>query len=160
MKFTKKGQEEIVGFVVILVIVSVVILVLLWFLLTSPSEAAVESFEVESFIQTALQYTTDCEGNLEFLPIEELIIACEEKDSCLDGKDSCKVLEENLREVIESSWKVSEQSAIKGYDLKIYVNEQEKISVQKGIETTNYRGAVQDFARPGSDYQVSLNVYT
>ena len=156
---SKKAQEEIVGFVVILVIVSVIILVLLWFLLNNPSEAAVESFEIESFIQTALQYTTDCEGNLEFLPIEELIISCENKEKCLDKKDSCFVLEETFKKIIDSSWIVNNQSAIKGYKLNVYVNEGKKLVIHKGNETTNYKGALQDFARSGDDYVVSLNVY-
>jgi hypothetical protein len=155
----KRGQEEIVGFAVILVIVSVVILVLLWFLLSKPNDTTVESFEIESFVQTALQYTTDCEGNLEFLSIRELIIACEERAKCFDGRGSCSALNESLTEIIDSSWKVSNQSAIKGYKLNIYVNEEENLIIQKGNETTNYKGALGDFARSGNDYVLSLSVY-
>ncbi|MDD5012677.1 MAG: hypothetical protein PHQ66_03490 [Candidatus Nanoarchaeia archaeon] len=158
-KVNNKGQEEIVGFVVIIVIVSVAMIILLWFLLNSPSESAVENFEIESFIQTTLQYTTSCEGQVEFLSLQNLIIACNEGGKCLDESDSCVVLNETLKEIIESSWPVSEQSAIKGYKLNVYIEDLEALQIQKGNETTNYKGAFQDFARSGKDYKVSLNVY-
>lgn len=155
----KKGQEEIVGFVVIIVIVAVIMLVLLWFLLNNPSESAVESFEIESFIQTTMQYTTDCESYTDVLSVQELIIACEDGEKCLDETDSCVALNETLAEIAENSWIVSEQSAVKGYKLNVEIDGEEKLQIQEGNETTNYRGAFQDFARAGVDYKVSLNVY-
>jgi len=155
----KKGQEEIVGFVVIIVIVAIAMVILLWFLLNSPNEDAVQNFEVESFIQTAMQYTTDCEDYVEFLSLQDLVIACEKGEKCLDERESCVVLNETLTNIIENSWKVSEESAIKGYKLNIFVNDLEKTELKKGNETTNYKGAFQDFARSGTDYKVSLNIY-
>jgi len=156
----KKGQEEIIGFVVIIVIVAIAMVVLLWFLINSPSENTVEDFEVESFIQTALQYTTDCEDFVEFLSVQDLIISCEENDKCLDERSSCVVLNEILTNIIENSWKVGEESAVKGYKMKIFVDDLEKITMEKGnVTTANYKGAFQDFARAGTDYKVSLNIY-
>lgn len=159
MKINKKAQEEIVGFVVIVVIVSVALLILLWFLLSKPSTATVESFEVQSFIQTTLQYTTDCESFTDSLSVQDLIIACNGEEKCLDERDSCIVLNDTLTNIIESSWNVSEQSAVKGYKLGISIDDQEKLLLQKGNQTTNYKGDFQDFAREGSDYKVSLNIY-
>jgi hypothetical protein len=159
MKIDKRGQEEIVGFVVIIVIVSVAMLILLWFMLNNKSEAAVASFEIESFIQTALQYTTSCESQVDFLSVQDLIIGCEEGGKCLDERDDCVVLNETLTNIIENSWAVSEQSAVKGFKLNIYTDEKEKLQIKKGNETTDYKGAFQDFARAGSDYKVSLNIY-
>lgn len=155
----KFGQEEIVGFVVIIVIVAVIMLVLLWFMLSNPSEATIENFEIESFIQAALQHTTDCESQIEFLSVQELAIACENTEKCFDERDSCSVLNETLVKIIESAWSVSEQSAIMGYKLDIFVNDAGKLQIKKGNETTNYKGAFQDFARSGTDYKISLNVY-
>jgi hypothetical protein len=158
-KINKEGQEEIVGFVVIIVIVAVIMIILLWFMLVNPNQTAVENFEVESFIQSALQYTTSCESQIEFLSVQDLIIACEESDKCLDGKDSCIALNETLATMMDNSWIVSEQSAIKGYKLNTYTDNKETLMLKKGNETTNYKGAFQDFARAGSDYKISLNVY-
>ncbi len=155
----RSGQEEMVGFVVIVVIVSVVLLVLLGFLLRSPDKSAVESYEVESFIQSALQYTSECENQIEFLSIQDLIVACEREEKCLDERDSCEILNESLKGIIENAWNINEQSAVKGYKFSISVGEQERLLFKKGNETRNYKGAFQDFAKRGNNYEVSLNVY-
>lgn len=154
-----KGQEEIVGFVVIVVIISVALLILLGFMFRDSNEEALESYEVENFIQSALQYTTDCEDYMEFLSIQELIIACEEERTCINDIESCELLEDTLTNLIENGWTINEQSVIKGYQFKIIVEEQEKLSLREGNETGNYKGSFQDFAKQGIDYEVSFNVY-
>jgi hypothetical protein len=155
----KFGQEEIVGFVVIVVIVSVIILVLLSFLLTRSDDSVVESYEVESFIQSMLQYTTECESQIEFLSMQRLIAYCESKGNCLDGREGCEILNSTAREIIEKSWNINEQSAIKGYEFKIFSEEKELINIERGNKTLNYKGSFQDFARSGNEYGVSLVIY-
>ncbi len=159
MKMNKKAQEEMVGFVVILVIVAVILLVLLSFLIKKPSGEGVENYEVENFIQATLQYTTNCEDYIGFLSLQDLIIACEGQEKCLDERDSCKVLNDTLTGVIEEAWDVGQQSAVKGYKFKIVVDDQEKTVLKEGNETLDYKGAFQDFARRGTDYVISLNIY-
>ena len=160
MAKNKKAQEEMVGFVVIVIMVSVGLLILLGFLINqNPNKNAVESYQVESFIQSALQYTTSCENGLGFLEVQDLVIACNQKETCLDGTNSCDLLNNTLRGLIESGWDVSSQSATKGYKLGVLVNEQENLVIKEGNETTQYKGAFQDFSRSGEDYEVSLNVY-
>lgn len=155
----KAGQEEIIGFVVIVVIVSVIILILLSFLLNDSNGAAVESYEVESFIQSMLQYTTNCESQIEFLSFQKLIAYCENEGTCLNGIQSCEVLNSTAKEIIETGWNVNEQSAIKGYEFKIFSEEKELFSIMEGNKTANYKGSFQDFARSGSEYGISLNIY-
>jgi hypothetical protein len=156
----RSGQEEMVGFAVIIVIVSVILLVLIGFMIKSPDTGAVESYEVESFIQSSLQYTSDCESQTGFLSIQEMIIACEAEEKCLDERDSCKVLNSTLNDLITKSWNVGEKSAVKGYKLKVIVDKQEKLVLQEGNETANSKGAFQDFARRSRSYEVSLNIYS
>ena len=156
----KIGQEEMVGFAIIIVIVSVIMLIFLGFMLKSPSKEIVESYEIESFIQSSLQYTSDCESQLGFLSIQDLIMTCETNGMCLDKRDSCVVLNSTLNDLITRSWNVGEKSAVKGYKLKIIVNEQEKLTLQAGNETINYKGGFQDFARRGKNYEVYLNIYS
>jgi hypothetical protein len=155
----KKAQEEMVGFVVIIVLISVILLVLLSFMLRSPQIEAVNNYEVESFIQASLQYTSDCENQIEFLSVENLIVYCEEGETCLDGRDTCEVLNETLKGAIENSWNVKEGSAVKGYKLKIMLNKKEKLALSEGNETKSYKAAFQDFAKGSDDYELSLNVY-
>ena len=65
----KKGQEEMVGFALILILVAIIVLVFIGFSIRSPEKESVESYEVESFLQSMLQYTTECENNVEKLPV-------------------------------------------------------------------------------------------
>jgi hypothetical protein len=155
----KKAQEEIVGFVIIVVIVSVALLILLGFMLRGSDNEAVESYEIENFIQSSLQYTSDCADYTEFLSVQELIIACENNENCLNGEKSCKVLNETLTGLIEKGWNINKESAIKGYLFKIIIDEQEGLVLQEGNETKNYKGGFQPFASRGKDYEVSLNIY-
>jgi len=155
----KRAQEEIIGFVVIVVIVSVIILILLSFILTSSDNAAVESYEVESFIQSMLQYTTNCESQIEFLSFQKLIAYCENEGVCLNGINSCEILNSTTKEIIETGWNINEQSAIKGYEFKINTEEKELFFIEAGNKTTNYKGSFQDFARSGEEYGISLTIY-
>ncbi len=163
---SKIAQEEMVGFVVIIVIVSVVLLILLGFLIKSPNNEAVKSYQVENFIQSALQYTGSCETEIEFLSVQDLMVSCDSSETCLNGKNSCDVLNETLKGIIRNSWKFGEQSAIKGYKLGVIklLNTGEPgqgiFVLKEGNETRNYKGDFQDFARGSSSYEVSLNVYS
>ncbi|VVB83672.1 Uncharacterised protein [uncultured archaeon] len=156
----KLAQEEMVGFAVIVVIVGVILLILLSFLIKTPDQTIVQDSEIESFIESSLQYTTDCDSQIGFLPVQELIISCENGDICIDGRDSCDVLKSNLGNMVTKGWNVGTQSAVKGYEFKITADEQEKIKFQGGNKTASYQGAFQDFTRGGTDYQVSLNLYS
>lgn len=158
-KKSKHGQEEIVGFVLIVVIVAVALLILLWFLLRAPGASAVESYQVESFIQASLQYTSSCENDVEFLPLDDLIVSCEHGNSCLDGTDSCEVLNNTLKDIMKSGWNVNNESAVKGYRISIMADGQESLVLSLGNATANYKGAFQDFAKSGENYEVSMKVY-
>jgi len=149
-----------VGFVIIIILVAVILLVLLGFLLRSPSTEVVKNYEVESFIQASLQYTTTCENQIEFLSIKNLIVSCETGESCLDGKNSCDILNETFKNIIGNAWNVKEGSAVKGYKLGIVVNGNEQFILKRGNETKNYKGSWEDFAVGSDNYEVLLNVYS
>lgn len=155
----KKAQEEIVGFVIIVVIVGVVLLIFLGFMLTRNNKTSVESYAIESFIDAMLQYTTECETQIEFLSFQKLIDYCEKGGKCLNNIDSCKVLNSTAGSIIEKSWGVNNESAIKGYEFKIFDEEKEIFSLEKGNKTSNYKGSYQDFKRSSREYKVSLTVY-
>ena len=155
----KAGQEEMIGFAVIIVIVAVGLLILLSFLIRSPSKGTTENYQVESFIQSALQYTSDCENEIEFLSVQKLIIACNNGKKCLDERDSCDVLNVTMTNLVEKGWNVGNQSAVKGYNLKVIADNQQKLMIKEGNETRNSKGGLQDFAQSGSNYEVSLNIY-
>jgi hypothetical protein len=156
----KKAQEEMVGFIVIVIIVSVILLVLLGFMLRSKDSGTVENYLVESFIQSALQYTSSCENELEFLSVQDLIVSCERESVCLNGENSCYVLNDTLNNLVKSAWNVNNESAVKGYNLGVMAGERGIFMLQEGNETRNYKGGMQDFAKSGDNYEVSLSVYS
>jgi len=160
MNKNKLGQEEMVGFAVIVVIVGVILLIFLAFLLNSSDEEVVESYEIESFIQSALQFTTDCENEIRFLSVQDLVVSCNKKENCLDGRNSCKVLNSTLISLTENGWQAGNGSAIKGYNLKVIVDETVNLEIKEGNETSNYKSGFQGFAKSGSNYEVSLDIYS
>jgi hypothetical protein len=140
-KKNKFGQEEMVGFGLIIIIVAVILLVFLGFALRKPLKEVTEDYEVSSFIQAFLQYTSDCRDNLEYLSIQKLILDCEYNEKCLDGRDTCEVLDSTLKEIVEETWDVGENRPVKGYTLKIILKGEEILSVEEGNITNNYRGS-------------------
>ena len=156
-----KAQEEMIGFVLIIIIVAVILLVFLSLSLRSPEKEAVESYEVNSFIQAFLQYHTDCEETYEtnYLSVKELIFSCNDEEKCLDERDTCEVLESTLQEITEESWKIGVDYPIKGYIMNITADGGDMISFEKGNITENYKGSSQDFTARGSRIDILFTAY-
>lgn len=155
----KKAQEEMVGFALIMIVVAVILLVFLGFYLRKSGTVEVESYEVESFIQSFLQYTSDCRDNLEYRSVKNLIFDCSERNRCLDGRESCEVLKSDLEGMIQEGWRI-ENLPIAGYELKILEGEQELLVINGGNSTKNSRGAAQYFNRGGSSFEIFFNAYS
>ena len=155
----KRSQEEIVGFALIIIIVAVILLIFLGFYLRAPQKENIESYEIESFIQSFLQYTSDCENNLEFLPVQKLIFACYENQRCLGEKDSCDVLNTTLEGILKQSWKIEGDRPVKGYNFKIIAGNESFFSIEKGNVTNNYKGGFQDFSRSGNLFEIIFTAY-
>jgi len=151
---TKKGQEEMVGFALIIVIVAVILLIFVGFSLTRKTDR-VESYEVESFIQAVMQHTSDCRDNLERLPVQNLILKCRSNEICIDNRNTCDVLKETLEEIMSESWKIGD-TPVAGYNLSITMENQQVMSVNAGNKTNNFKGSLQKLPH---DIDVLLNVY-
>ena len=65
-----------------------------------------------------------------------------------------------LNDLITKGWNVGEKNPVKGYNLKVLVEKQEKLVLKAGNQTANYKAGFQDFSRRGKDYEVSLNIYS
>ena len=148
-KKNKSGQEEMIGFALIMIVVVVILLIFVGFSLSNRQEFVEESFiyKVESFNQAFLQYTTNCVDGYEprYYSIRKLITACKNKEVCLGGQNTCEVLNSTLSGIIEKSWQVGENLPVKGYELKILSNNKEILFIQEGNSTSNSKGAVQYF---------------
>jgi len=161
MVMRKKAQEEMIGFALIIIIVAVILLVFLAVSLNKSNKEVLGVNEVDSFIQSFLSYTTDCEEDLNnYYSIQDLIIECNNYEgSCLDERKTCDVLNSTLREIVDESWKISENTPIKGYELLIGAEEIELISFKAGNSTNNYKGSMQEFSSRGMSIIIDFTAY-
>ncbi|MEK6825846.1 MAG: hypothetical protein AABY00_03605 [Nanoarchaeota archaeon] len=111
----RKGQEEVVGFVVLVVLVAVVFVLFLGF--SSQKKATVQektSQDLRHFLESIRVYTTECKLNeLYYQEFKDLISACYTGKSCT-GKKACEVLNETAGEFLASSFPVGADYPVKG----------------------------------------------
>ena len=116
----KKAQEEIVGFVLIMVIVAVVFLIFLGIgVRRNPANTGSESTEIYQFLESSMEFTTSClySSAPDYLTLGELFEYCYNGNKCLDGESSCMMLNNTLKDILDASWYVGEESSLKGYEL-------------------------------------------
>ncbi|MEX2017538.1 MAG: hypothetical protein WD876_03635, partial [Candidatus Pacearchaeota archaeon] len=157
---SKRAQEEMVGFAMIIIIVAVVILILLGLALNKPQTNAVNSYEVESFIQALLQHTTECSTDGQnYNDINDLISECDFEQVCDDGQQACSVLDSELKEISNEAWKTGEGRPVKGYELNITLEGNNIWTISGGNATNNYKGASQTLPKRGTTYEIEFRVY-
>ncbi|MCK5624702.1 hypothetical protein KAI04_02580 [Candidatus Pacearchaeota archaeon] len=158
---SKRGQEEMIGFGLIIIIVAVILLVFLTVSLKNSNKEVLGVNEVDSFIQSFLSYTTDCEEySNTYYSIQDLIIECiNYESSCLDGRGTCDVLSSTLSGIVDESWKISENTPIIGYELFIGAEEIELISFKAGNSTNSYKGSMQEFSSRGMSIVIDFTAY-
>jgi len=156
----KKGQEEMVGFALIVIIVSVIILVFLGFFLSSKNNESTKTLEAENFVLSSLQYSTECTDYYGYISLKNLIFLCNSQTDCVSGQDSCEVLNSTLQGILNQSWKVGGGSSIKGYELNISSNTGWILDMEKGNLTGNSEGTLQPFSDgTGASVNIVFNVY-
>jgi len=154
----KRGQEEMVGFVLIVVIVAVALLVFLTFSFSNDSESSVfESREVYQFLESAMEYTSECAISYEpaYSKVGDLIRDCYDRKRCVNGKEACIVLNETLDVLLNGAFSVGEDRPIKAYVFSsVYETDEreEKIfGLERGNCTASVRGSeITSSAYPGT----------
>ena len=145
---SKRSQEEMLGFALIIVIVAVIIIVFLSFYLKQDDKGPLESYEAENFLQTMLHYTLEFEE--EFIEIDDLIRECVNRDN------GCDILENELTSILKKSWVVEQGSVIRGYELVLVSKDKEVLKVEKGEITSNYKSPSQDFSQ---EKEINFRIY-
>lgn len=157
----KQGQQEIVGFVLIVVIVIVGLMMFLIYSFRDHGESFVGGdLGVANLLSSILSSTSPCVVNDEVQTMGGLFANCYKGVGCdnLDGA-VCDILHEEVGTIINSSFKT--ETMLNGMRLEFYVDEgaelvqgvQDFESVSVGVCTTNYfRGFEQEVPRLDNVY--------
>ena len=120
MKF-KKGQEEMMGFVLIVMIVVVMGVVFLLFSVRQSAKSMTkESTEMSDLVDSILYYTTDCQSaSWANLSVKEVMQGCSNGKSCMGGPSYCTQLNTTLSGLLPKFRTELELSRIHGWNLSI-----------------------------------------
>ena len=121
----KKGQQEIVGFVLIVVLVVVGLMV---FLVISLRDSPVDedSVVVSNVLDAVMKHTTDCAIVFEpdYDNFEDLFKSCYDGDRCKNlGMSACDYLNESLSDVLGDL--MASDASVGAYELDFFVSEGE-----------------------------------
>ena len=119
MKNTKKAQSEMVGFALIVIIIAVIIIIFLAIQMNKTKDDSQNSYELEGFVFSSLEYTTNCSSRMEYLPLRRVIYRCIDNQICENGVEPCLEMNKTWENLLSSSWKVTNNSSIKGYQFNI-----------------------------------------
>ncbi len=120
-KVGKRGQEEMVGFVLIVVLVMIAAMIFLVISVRKGKEDVRDSVVVENMLNTIMRHTTDCAITFEpqYDTIEDLAKSCYESERCsnLGNSLACDYLNETLSDIMEDL--VKGDSFVSAYELDI-----------------------------------------
>jgi hypothetical protein len=121
----KRAQQEMVGFVLIIVLVVVAMMVFLVISMNKPL-VSVESEYANSMLTSVLAYTTDCvvsEPDIE--DMMKLVIDCKENKKCGNmNKMACEYMNETLTKVMRDL--ADSDNTIKSYKFRAYFEEDDE----------------------------------
>lgn len=120
-----KAQQEMVGFVLIVVLVVVVLMVFLVISLRQDKEP-IDSLEVSNILNSLMKYTTSCAIVFEpqYDNVEMLFKSCYENDQCSNlNKNSCDYLNETLNSAMESI--LSTEATISAYQIDFLTRDEQ-----------------------------------
>ncbi len=118
-KQNKRAQQEMIGFVLIVVIVTIAAVVFLVISLRNkPAEQ--QNVEVENMLTAMFTYTTECAiSNDDYDDLEDLLKSCYDNKKCENnGKMACDYLEGLLKEIMPDLIKT--ESQINYYELQAF----------------------------------------
>jgi len=123
----KKSQHEIMGFILIVVIVSIIGLILLVLTLGRTEPFEHNSIEISNLLESSMHYTTDCAVNYvpQYKDGQDLVKSCYNEKignylNCLDGRNVCEALESTMKNLIQDTLDVNEDSPNKAFKFRIY----------------------------------------
>ena len=117
---TNKSQQEMVGFVLIVVLVMIGLMVFLIISLGDEDDMG-KSSKIDALLDVYLEYTTDCAivYEPEYDDVRDLIKSCHENKKCSNlDKMACEYLNETTADILNSV--TATDADIEGYQLDVY----------------------------------------
>jgi len=149
-RINKKGQEEITGFVLVVVLVAVILVVFLGITLRGDKGSGRESLDVSQFLDAMMEYTTNCALQYEpaYSELDELFKECYSNPDkkCTSGKGVCDEVKNLTNEMLDAGWPIGKDRPIKGVE---FISNYELnnsvignvIKIEKGNCSSNVIGA-------------------
>ncbi len=111
----KKGQQEIVGFILIVVIIVVIGVIFLGISLRNANGGVIQDdVEMTNFLSSSMKYTTDCILREPFYSeLGDIAEGCYSNRVCADSRTACEVLNQTYRSMIEKLWIVGSDRPLK-----------------------------------------------
>lgn len=120
----KRGQEELVGFVLVVAVVAIGGLILLSLVVRiDGGTQETKSADIAQFLESTWQTTTACHLSSSLIPVTlaELATSCaaDRNTRCREGQGACALLNTTMAEVIRSSWEIEASAPTQGYEFSI-----------------------------------------
>jgi hypothetical protein len=115
----KKAQQEIVGFMIIILIVVIIGVIFLGIFLRKSPGVITDDAEISNFLISSGKYTSQCYKDYEpnYRSLEELAADCYANKDCGNGESSCDELKKEYGEMLSRLWTAGENRPIKYYKL-------------------------------------------
>ncbi len=145
----KKGQEEMVGFALVIVIVAVVGLLLLGLAIRSGDNGeSNDNYEIKQFLDGSMHVSSECalRSNIDYASVSDLVRECYRNNGkeCLSSKENvCLALNKSLTGIIESGLKIGTDRPNKGFIMNISFESKDSTSIsflelKKGLCDKDY----------------------
>lgn len=143
----RRGQEEMVGFVLIVMVVAIIFLVIIGINARKPASSSIPktSNEISNFLASMMKITSSCAVGYmpNYLSLGSLLQKCHEdmesgtKTLCESGESVCKNANQTLTDAISESWAVGPKNSFKGWIFNSEIigrdTKNKGISLSKGV---------------------------
>ncbi len=120
----KRGQEEMTGFVLVIIVVAVLALILITLSLhTASTSIRTDNYEIRQFLDSAMKVTSDCalRSALDYAALQDLARACSAspQEQCMDGRSVCTALNTSITETVHAGLQVGPTRPHTGFMLNL-----------------------------------------
>ena len=121
----KKGQEEVVGFSLVVIIVAVVGLLIFGIVIRSGGKANnLDNYEIKQFLDSSMHVSTECtlRSNIDYAIVNDLVRECYKnpaKECFSSGNKVCDELNSSLNGIIKKGMQIGLDRPNKGFFMNI-----------------------------------------